>query len=232
MDRSDPAYRGQADYGPVLLRLYDPLVLGPILRHVWHVPTGRMLADYRANIRDRHLDVGPGTGFFVDRSGLPDGSRVTLLDPNANVLAHASRRLRRLDVTSVQADVLKPLPVDGPYASAALSAVLHCLPGPFSRKAAAIVNTARVLEPGGVLFGATVLGRGAAHGWLGRRFLGSFNRRGTFDNVHDTAEDLHAALHASFERVDVEVVGSMAIFVAKGPLPAASNAAAGSARDG
>jgi hypothetical protein len=30
MDRDDPAYRGQADYGPMLLRLYDPLVLGPI----------------------------------------------------------------------------------------------------------------------------------------------------------------------------------------------------------
>lgn len=232
MDRSDPAYRGQADYGPMLLRLYDPLVLGPILPHVWHVPTGRILAQYRAHARDRHLDVGPGTGFFVDRSGLPDGSRVTLLDPNPNVLAHASRRLRRLGVTAVRADVLKPLHVGGPFASAALSAVLHCLPGPFARKADAIANVASVLEPGGVLFGSTVLGRRAAHGWLARRFLGSFNRRGTFDNLDDTAEDLRAALGASFERVDVQVIRSMALFVANGPRQVASIPAAGSAGDG
>ena len=30
MDRDDPAYRGQADYTPFLLRLYDPIVLGVV----------------------------------------------------------------------------------------------------------------------------------------------------------------------------------------------------------
>jgi hypothetical protein len=34
MDRDDPAYRGQSDYNELLLRLYDPLVLGPISRYV------------------------------------------------------------------------------------------------------------------------------------------------------------------------------------------------------
>jgi hypothetical protein len=32
--------------------------------------------------------------------------------------------------TTVEADVMKPLPVDGPIDSEALSVVLHCLPGP------------------------------------------------------------------------------------------------------
>jgi SAM-dependent methyltransferase len=217
MDRSDPAYRGQADYTPALLRLYDRTVLGPILPHVWHCPVDRLVDEYREHIRDRHLDVGPGTGYFIDRSGLPDRSRVALLDPNPNVLAHASRRLRRFDVMTVQADVLKALPLERTFASAALSAVLHCLPGPFSRKAQAIANVAAVLEVGGILFGATVLGRDGAHGWLARRFLSGFNRRGAFDNLDDTTEDLRAALEASFERVEIDVVGSVAIFCATGP---------------
>ena len=46
----------------------------------------------------------------------------------------------------------------GPFDSAALSYVLHCLPGPQSQKAAAIRNAAAVLAPEGVLFGGTVLG--------------------------------------------------------------------------
>ena len=73
--------------------MYDPFVLGFAARFVWHCPTGVLLERYRRQIRDGHLDVGPGTGYFLDRSGLADGSRVTILDPNPNVLRHVSRRL-------------------------------------------------------------------------------------------------------------------------------------------
>src|SRR6478609_3486806 len=104
MDRSDPAYRGQADYTRLLLNLYDPIVIGIVAELVWRVPAEPILGLYRRNIRDRHLDVGPGTGYSLERSGLPDGSRVTLLDPNPNVLRHASRKLRRLEITAVEAD--------------------------------------------------------------------------------------------------------------------------------
>jgi SAM-dependent methyltransferase len=217
MDRDDPAYRGQSDYTRPLLKLYDPLVLGPIARFVWRCPTTRLVEGYRQHIRDRHLDVGPGTGYFIEHSGLPDGSRVTILDPNANVLDHASRRLRRLDITTVQADVLKPLPVDGPFDSAALHLVIHCLPGPLSRKAAAIANVAAVLAPTGVLFGASVLGTSGPQTWLSRRVLDAFNRRGAFDNLDDTEDGLREILAASFKQVELETVGSVAIFAATNP---------------
>src|ERR1035437_531181 len=108
MDRDDPAYKGQRDYSRLLLNAYDPLVLGPIARFVWRCPTTRLLQRYRQRIRSHHLDVGPGTGYFLERSGLPAGSPVTILDPNPNVLRHVSQRLRQLDITAVEADVLKP----------------------------------------------------------------------------------------------------------------------------
>jgi SAM-dependent methyltransferase len=217
MDRNDLAYRGQSDYTRSLLRLYDPLVLGFAARFVWRCPTSRLVEGYRRHIRDRHLDVGPGTGYFVDQSGLPDGSRVTILDPNPNVLAVASRRLRRFDITAVEADVLKPLPVAGPFNSAALHLVIHCLPGPLARKALAVANVAAVLEPEGVLFGASVLGTSGPHTWLSRRVLSAFNRRGAFDNLGDTEDGLRQILTASFKRVELETVGAVAIFAATKP---------------
>ena len=217
MDREDPAYKGQREYTRLLLNLYDPLVLGPIARFVWRCPTSGLLERYREHIRDRHLDVGPGTGYFLERSGLPEGSQVTILDPNANVRRHVSRRLRHLDVTAVEADVLKPLPVNGPFDSAALHLVIHCLPGPLTRKALAIANVAAVLAPTGVLFGASVLGTSGRHTWPARRMLGAFNRQGGFDNLHDTEEGLHEILAASFDHVDLETVGSIAIFAATNP---------------
>ena len=217
MDRSDPAYRGQADYTRLLLTLYDPIVIGVIARVVWRVPPEPLLNLYRTNIRDRHLDVGPGTGYSIDHSGLPDGSRVTIVDPNTTVLRHASRRLRRLDITAVEADVLKPLPVEGPFESAALTFVIHCLPGPLSRKAIAVAKFAAVLAPTGVLFGASVLGTSGKHTWLGRRVLSAFNRRGAFDNLDDSEAGLREILEASFMDVELHTVGSIAIFTARGP---------------
>ena len=214
MDRNDPAYRGQSDYSPALLRLYDPLVLGPIARFVWRFPVNDRTNYYPRNIRPNHLDIGPGTGFFLENSGLPDGSKVTILDPNPNVLRHVKRRLGRLDVTAVEADVLKPLPVEGPFDSVGLSMVLHCLPGPMERKALAIENIARVMAPRGVLFGGTVLGRSARHTRLGRAILWAFNRRGTFGNLDDSEAGLRDILGRSFKNVEVKTYGGIATFVA------------------
>jgi SAM-dependent methyltransferase len=217
MKPDDPAYRGQSEYTPFFLKIYDPVILGFFTRVVWRCPTRVLVQRYRRRIRPRHLDVGPGTGYFLERAGLPEGSPVTILDPNVHVLDHASRRLRGLDITAVEADVLKPLPVDGPFDSAALHGVIHCLPGPLSRKAAAVANVATVLAPTGVLFGATLLGSSGPHTWLARKVLDANNRRGSFDNLGDTQEALGEMLGASFEHVELETVGSMAIFAATNP---------------
>ena len=216
MDPSDPAYKGQKDYGPLVLAVYDWWVLGFMARMVWRSPTPLIIEWYRPLFGDRHLDIGPGSGYFVDVSA-PDDVELTLLDPNRDVLDHCERRLSRFDPTLVEADVLKPLPVRGPFDSAALSAVLHCLPGPMEAKAAAIRNAASVLDTEGVLFGATVLGLAERHTMAARAFVRAANIQGGFDNLDDTREGLEAILSASFEDVEIEVVGSLALFAARNP---------------
>jgi len=217
MDRDDPAYGGQREYTPLFLKLYDPLILGLFTRLMWRCPSSRLVERYRRHVRSPHLDVGPGTGYFLERAGLPEGSPVTLLDPNPNVLQHASRRLGQLDITAVEADVLKPLPLDGPFDSAALNGVIHCLPGPLSRKADAVANVATVLAPSGTLFGASILGTSAPHSWLSRIVLRSNNRRGVFDNLDDSEEGLADILGQSFEHVQLQTIGTMAVFAATNP---------------
>ena len=212
MDRDDPAYKGQSEYTRLLLNVYDPIVLGFFAHVVWRCPTNRLVERYRQRIRERHLDIGPGTGYFLERSGLPAGTPVTILDPNTNVLRHVSRRLQHLDVTAVEADACKPLPVGGPFDSAALHLVIHCLPGPL--KASAVANAAAVLAPTGVLFGASVLGTSGRHTWLARRVLAAFNRQGAFDNLMDSEDGLREMLGTFFENVELETVGSIAIFAA------------------
>ena len=217
MDRNDPSYKGQRGYNRFLLAIYDPWVLGFMARAVWRSPIPPAVERYRRLLGRRHLDVGPGTGYFLDTAGPPAGTEITLLDPNPNVLAKASRRLAAMNPVVIEADVMKPLPVEGRFDSVALSYVLHCLRGPQEHKAVAIRHIADVLEPNGVLFGGTVLGLGERHTPQARAVLRAFNWAGDFDNLGDTAEGLRRILEASFETVEVDIVGSTANFEASGP---------------
>jgi len=217
MDRNDPSYKGQRGYNRFLLAIYDPWVLGFMARAVWRSPIPPAVERYRRLLGRRHLDVGPGTGYFLDKAGPPAGTEITLLDPNPNVLAKASRRLAAMNPVAIEADAMKPLPVEGRFDSAGLSYVLHCLRGPQEHKAVAIRHIADVLEPNGVLFGGTVLGLGERHTPQARAVLRAFNWAGDFDNLGDTAEGLRRILEASFETVEVDVVGSTANFEASGP---------------
>ena len=216
MDPSDAAYAGQEVYSRAFLRIYDPVILGFYGNVVWRCPTSRLVEQYRQRVGHRHLDVGPGTGYFLEHARLPYDAQITLLDPNPDVLAHAIRRLSHRRPSAIQADVLKPLPLTTGerFDSAALNYVLHCLPGPPVRKAAAVQNLAAVLKPGGVLFGATVLGTTGPHTRLSRAVLWFVNSRRIFDNLSDTEDGLRELLEASFATVEIDVIGSVAVFTA------------------
>ena len=181
-----------------------------------------MVDRYSRLVGHRHLDVGPGTGYFLDEADLAEDVELTLLDPNVNVLSHSARRLESMTPHTVEADVLKPLPVDGPFDSVGLNGVLHCLPGPQQTKTAAVRNIASVLAPDGTLFGMTILGTSAEHSGLARFFLNQLNRQGTFDNLGDTAEGLRQILEESFRHVEVDVDGSVAHFTAVSPTVGSS----------
>jgi len=217
MDRDDPSYKGQAAYNRFMLAIYDPWVIGFMAPVVWRSPAHPTVERYRRHLRRRHLDVGPGTGYLIEKAEPAEGTEITLLDPNPNVLARSARRLAALHPVTVEADVMKPLPLEGRFESAALSYVLHWLRGPQEHKAVAIRNIAAVLEPDGVLFGSTVLGTEGRHSRAARGALRAFNRHGDFDNLGDTADGLREILEGSFETVDVEVAGSIAHFTATGP---------------
>ena len=215
MDPSDPAYAGQELYSRAFLRIYDPLILGFYGNVVWRCPTSRLVQHYARHVGHRHLDVGPGTGYFLEHARLARDTQITLLDPNRDVLAHAARRLAHLHPWTLQADVLKPLPVPAGQAfdSAALNYVLHCLRGPPERKAAAVQHVAPSCSPAGCCSVRPCSARRAPDP-LSRAVLWFVNRRRFFDNLGDTEAGLRDMLAESFAQVAIEVVGSVAVFAA------------------
>lgn len=212
--RALPADPSVATYTSSFLRVYDPVVLGLSNRLLWRCPRRVLLDHYDKHVAARHLDVGPGTGWFLDHAAFatpaPD---ITLLDASAAVLAHAGRRIERYHPTPVQADLRDEFNMAvEPFDSIALSYVLHCLAMPLEDKAAVLGRLRGLLVPGGVLFGASILARGARHTRLSRAVQTVYNRRGIFDNADDDLDWLRSVLADIFDDSEVSVRGAVALF--------------------
>ena len=210
--------RGQRIYTPLVLRAYDLFVLGFSNRFAWQCPSGTMLERYERNVGRRHVDLGVGTGWYLDRCTWPvEQPEITLLDLNENSLSLAARRLARYAPETVRANVLDPLPLGhARFDSAAANYLLHCLPGRIDSKAATLAANVRpYLEPSGVLFGSTILGRGVTHTRIGRRLMKIYNAMGIFSNAEDVQRGLEQGLAAEFANVQIEVVGAVALFAVR-----------------
>lgn len=210
--------RGQQVYTPLVLRAYDLLVLGFSNRLVWKCPSATILETYDRNAGRSHLDLGVGTGWYLDRCAWPvERPEITLLDLNPNSLALSARRLARYAPHTVRASVLDPLPLAGArFESVAANYLLHCLPGRIEPKAATLAANVRPhLERGGVLFGSTILGRGVTHTRIGRRLMSAYNAKGIFSNTDDDERGLERGLALAFATVQIELVGPVALFVAR-----------------
>ncbi len=211
------AYAGQAVYTRGLLKFYDAVIYGfngPVL---WRCPKARFLELYDRWVSPRHLDVGVATGCLLDECRFPVAApQITLMDLNRNSLDSASRRLARYAPATHQANVLEQwgLP-PASYDSVGMTNLLHCVPGAMPEKAVAFEHARAVLAPGGVLFGASILGVGVTHTWLSRRALTFGNRRGVFSNLDDSLEDLDAGLARAFDSHEIQVQGAIALFTAR-----------------
>ncbi len=213
------AAAGAAVYSRFVLSLYDLEVLGFELPVIFKCPARKIVELYDRHVSDRHLDVGVGTGHFLDRCTFPvERPEVHLMDLNPNCLQRTSSRIRRYDPVAHRCNVLEPILETLPrFGSIGAANLLHCLPGTMLDKEKVIRNLKPFLRDGGVLFGATVLGQGVDHaGALYRATNRVYNRRSIFCNLRDNAEDLDEILAMNFGEHSVEVVGSLALFTARG----------------
>ena len=210
----DQVARGHAFYTRRSLAVYDPLILGWFSRTAWRCPARVVLAHHDRHVTGNHLDVGVGTGYFLDRCTFPTATpRIGLLDPNADCLERASGRLARYRPETHPGDVLQPLELEvEPFESISMTYVLHCLPGDIVTKAAAIDNLLPHLQAGGVLFGATLLHDGVKRNWYARQIMAWNNRGGIFHNTQDDLHGLTRALEQRLDKVTVDVVGCVALF--------------------
>lgn len=217
MQTRESTLPGQAVYSRAVLNIYDVFVLGLSCTAVWQCSAQQLLAHYQAHVRGVHLDVGVGTGYFLDRVHFPTQEPdLTLFDLNQNSLAHAAQRVARYRPRQVQGDVLSPneLP-EQHFESIGLSFLLHCLPASGGGgKWRCFDYLKPKLKPGGVLFGSTILGQPEPALRRQRWLMGVYNRKGIFGNERDDRATLESELRGRLRHVDISTRGVVALFSA------------------
>ncbi len=209
-------------------RLYDWCLYRFVTQVLWRCPTERLLAQYVENLSDNHLEIGVGTGYFLERTLCADFSRrLVFMDLNRNCLKRAAERLKSLRPRLWRQDLLDPFQREGAYggagddglfSSAAMNYVLHCLPGGRAQQAQIFRRVASLLKSDGVLFGATLVEEEGGLSGLAKGLMRALNVSGIFNNANHTYGDLTEALGASFSSVEVCRVGCAVLFCASVPV--------------
>ena len=209
--------KAAAVYTPLTLAFYDLVVLGLSNSFVWQC-SSRVLLDFcNEHISDKHLDIGVGTGYFLDRCRFPSAApKIVLFDLNPNSLAKSAKRLRRYNPSCYMGNVLQPIDIGmSGFDSISLNYLLHCLPGNLASKSIVFDHVKPLLRDGGVIFGSTILGEGVRHNPLAKQLLKVYNAKGIVSNLSDRQSDLEAGLKAHFDEHTVHVAGCVALFSAR-----------------
>ena len=207
-------WSGQSLYTRLFLSVYDWLALGLHCRFLWNCPSNRMLDLYNENITANHLDVGVGTGYFLDRCKFPTvNPRLALMDLNPNCLERAGKRVARYNPAKYRRNVLEPIKINAhKFDSIGMMNLLHCLPGDIRSKGVVFENLRALLNDGGVIFGSTILYRGVERSPLASYTLKLSNRMGFMTNLDDDSEGLKQVLKQHFSQSRLTVIGCVALF--------------------
>jgi hypothetical protein len=208
---------GQAFYTDRTLPNYDLRVLKLSNPLVWRCPTDRLLRFFNAHVSANHLDIGVGSGYYLDHCAFPAKQpRVALMDLNPMALTYAGLRIARYRPETYQRNVLEPIDLAAPgFDSISLNYLLHCLPGPMASKAAVFDHIKPLMNPSAVCFGSTLLQSGVRRNWAAKLLMAHYNRYGVFSNRHDSVEALETALRKRFSSFAIEIVGCAALFHAR-----------------
>ena len=216
LHESSENWAGAAFYSGKTLFIYDLLVLTFSNRWAWKCPTSTQLAFFEKNLSANHLDVGVGSGYYTSTCNYPGNlQRIVLMDLNAECLKFASRRMKPTGISPSchVADVLEPIKWGQPrFDSISLFYLLHCLPGTMAEKARVFSHLSALLNPGGILYGTTILGKGTSPNAVAHKLMGIYNAKGIFSNFHDDAGTLEQGLKDNFASAEIHIAGEVAMF--------------------
>ena len=217
-------------YGKKEMKFYDWLVLKFSNSIIWKCATEILVNFYQKNLKLdgskknlNHLEVAVGTGKILHDAlekyqKLFENPRVEILDASPHSLKKSREKLGKIfpEIISHQKNILKKIGIKKKFDSIGCNFFLHCLRK--KDKKTALENLSKLLKKNGKIFGSTILGKKYSPNFGARIFSEIYNLNfvGTFDNSADDEKWLENLLLEFFEKVEIKIVGQVAMFSATG----------------
>lgn len=204
---------GQAVYSPLLLKIYNLWVVDFSNAFIWRCPKRHQIKLFQENVSNNHLDIGVGTGYYLNQCNWADDAQISLMDLNPNCLNAAKSKLSKYNPVCYKADIYKPQQqLANRFDSISMNFLLHCLPGDMETKSIAIKHAVAMLAPNGVLFGATILADDNLHNFISRQLNQFYNYKKIYTNSSDDKKTLQRILNKHLTDVEFRLIGCVALF--------------------
>ena len=196
------------------IQKYDKIVNDINCEKVWKCSQKHIIKNYNSNITPQHIEIGPGTGYFLKKENLDVSlNKLTLIDVNSKILNYSKSNLK-CDYSNI--DVIthdlftSEIPRDIPFTSVGINYVLHCVPGNLQTKLDKLISNLGNNTYN--LFGASVVCDPLHMNPIAEYELMFLNACGIFNNNNDTYEELNEYLNNRNLKFSLEKQGYVAIF--------------------
>ncbi len=196
------------------IQRYDRLVNEINCEKVWGCSKKYIIDNYNKNINSKHLEIGPGTGYFLKKENLNvDLNKLTLIDVNDKILNYSKNNLQseysKIDILSHDLFTTK-IPSNIKFNSVGINYVLHCVPGNLQTKLDKLISNLGNNEYN--LFGASVICDSININLIAEYELIFLNAFGIFNNNYDTYEELNEYLNNRNLNFSLKRHGYVALF--------------------
>ena len=199
------------------LKHYDKIVNRINCLYVWKCSENYIINHYRNNISSYHLEIGPGTGYFLKKENLRKNfsiQQLTLLDVNENILNYSKQNLKNdydHKIITVHQDVFsKKINKNIKFNSVGINYVLHCIPGTLENNIDTLINNLGSSNYN--LFGSTLICDPLHMNPIAEYELILLNNLGIFNNSNDTYEQFIEYLNNNKIKHNILKIGYVAIF--------------------
>lgn len=196
------------------IKFYDFLVNDINCNYVWRCNKSNIFNLYKNNIKLNHLEIGPGSGYFLMQNYNLKIRNLYLMDINQPILNESKNNLKSKysNIQVINHDIFKkPIKIEN-LESVGINYVLHCVPGNLEYK---FENLLKNLPINVNIFGATVINNSDKQTYLSKTELYFLNNRGIFNNHQDYSEDFLNFMINQKLNFTHQIVGNVLIFEIK-----------------
>lgn len=193
-----------------ILPFYDKIVNDINCKYIWKCNKENIFKLYKKNIKKNHLEIGPGTGYFLKKYTF---SNLYLMDINKDILLFSKKELEKnnKNIKIYHHNIFQKKLYLNNIDSIGINYVLHCIDGNLENKIELLHKNLRTKKDV-VIFGATVINIDKYQNSLAKIELDFLNYFGIFHNKEDNFENVIKYFEENKIEFYFEIIGNVFLF--------------------